>query len=133
MPSSSIDKKEIRKFGLIAMLFFGALCVLGIWHHKPLPIYLFGVLSLVGFGFILAPGPLKPLHSAWLKMAHVMARYFTIIVLALAYYIVITPFALLKRLFGGPPIPIKRNENRTTYWVTRSEPTQPKERFIKRF
>ncbi len=36
--------REIRKFGLIALIFFGALCVLGIWRQKVIPIYFFGFL-----------------------------------------------------------------------------------------
>jgi hypothetical protein len=53
--------------------------------------------------------------------------------LAIAYYVVITPAALLKRLFGGRPLPLSPDPDASTYWVSRDEPAQPKERFYKRF
>ena len=133
MNSNSTKSNEIRKFGLIAFIFFGLMCSLGIWKHKPVPIYLFGTLSLLGLGFILMPSRLKPVHSLWLKFAHCIGRIVTTIILAMAFYLVITPSALIKRLFGGAPLPVKPDKNASSYWVTRTESAQPKERFTKRY
>ena len=132
-PNTDTAKKEIRKFGVIAWVFFGCLCGLGIWRNKPVPIYLFGFLSLIGLGFILLPIQLKPVYDLWLKSAHLIGKAVTVVMLTLAYYFVITPTALIKRLFGGPPLPLKPDKNASTYWVTRTEPAQPRERFIKRY
>jgi hypothetical protein len=76
---------------------------------------------------------LRPIHSAWLKVAHTLGRVITISVLTLAYYVVITPSALIKRFIGGRPLPLKPDKNVSSYWVERPEPTQPKERFLKRY
>jgi hypothetical protein len=133
MSWNSTETKEIRKFGFIALIFFGALCALGIWKQKVVPTYLFGFLAALGLGFILLPKPLRPLYSGWLKIAHLIGRIITTLVLALAYYLVLTPSALIKRLFGGAPLPLKPDGEVTTYWVTRAEPAQPKERFLRRF
>jgi len=131
--SNSIKLKEIRKFGLIAFIFFALLCALGLWRQKAIPIYLFGVLSLLGLGFILIPSLLMPVYTIWLKFAHLIGRIVTILILTVAYYVVITPFALVKRLFGGAPLPLKPDKNASSYWVARTESAQPKERFIKRY
>ena len=133
MDWNSTDKKEIRKFGSIALLLFGSLCALGLWKSKPVPIYLFGFLAILGLGFILFPTRLAPLHVAWLKIARLVGKVFTALLLSLAYYLVITPTALLKRIIGGTPLPTKPDTNVPSYWVTRTEPAQPKERFSKRY
>ena len=133
MSLNSTDTKQIRKFGLIAFLFFGCLFTVGIWVEKPLPIYLFGSLSALGLGFILFPNQLRPVFVSWLKIAHYIGKIITTLVLSLAYYFVITPAALIKRIFGGTPIPIKPDKNVSSYWVTRKEAAQPKEQFSKRF
>jgi len=125
--------REIRKFGLIAFVFFGCLCILGFWSKKPIPTYLFGCLSTLGLGFIIIPSPLKPVYTAWLKIAHMIQRLTTILLLTLAYYLVITPSALIKKLFGGPPLPLRPDKNAPSYWVSRTEAAQPKERFLKRY
>lgn len=133
MNSNSTDTKEIQKFGVIAFIFFGFLCGLGVWTKKLLPTSFFGVLSILGFSFILAPSRLRPIYDAWLRVAHFLGRVVTTVLLTLAYYVVITPAAFIKRLFGGPPLPIKPDKKGSSYWVARNEPAQPKERFLKRF
>ena len=133
MNSNSTEKKQIRKFGLIALIFFGALCALGVWKEKFLPTYLFGFLSVLGLGFIVAPIPLKPVYNAWLRFAHLISRVITNLILILIYYLVITPSGLIKRFFGGKPLPVKPDKNISSYWVTRPEPAQPSERFFKRY
>ena len=133
MSLNSTDTKQIRKFGLTAFLFFGCLFAVGIWVEKPLPSYLFGSLSLLGLGFILFPNQLSPVFVSWLKIAHYIGKIITTLVLTLAYCFVITPAALIKRIFGGTPLPIKPDKNVSSYWVTRKEAAQPKEQFSKRF
>lgn len=133
MSLNSTDIKQIRKFGLIALIFFGSLCILGTWKEKLLPTYLFGALSVIGLGFILIPIQLKPVFVAWLKIAHFIGRVITTLVLTLAYFLVITPTALIKRLFGGIPIPVKPDKKVLSYWVTRTVSIQPKERYLKRY
>lgn len=131
--SNWIEKKEIRRFGLIAFIFFGCLFGLGIWKEKPLPVFLFGFLSCLGLGFIVLPLQLRHIYRIWLKVAHLIGRFITTIILAVAYYLVITPSAFIKRIFGGTPIPLRPDKEASTYWVQRSEPVQPIERFLKRF
>ncbi len=133
MNSNSTEKKQIRIFGLIAFIFFGILCGLGFWKEKFLPTYLFGFLSVLGLGFITMPVTLKPVYKAWLRFAHFINRVITNLILILIYYLVITPSGLIKRLFSGKPLPVKPDKNISSYWVTRTEPAQPRERFLKRY
>lgn len=127
------DTREKRRFGVIAFLFFGGLFSLGLWAGKAVPIYLFGSLCLLGLCLICLPEPLDPVYRGWLKVAHWVSRIVTATMLIIAYYVVITPSAMLKRIFGGRPLPIKPDRDAVSYWVARTEPAQPKERFIKRY
>jgi hypothetical protein len=133
MNLNSIKPKEIRKFGAIALVFFGCLFTLGLWKDKIIPTYLFGFLSGLGLGFVVAPTPLKPVYAAWIRTAHFIGKNITRLILILMYYLVITPAGLLKRLFGGAPLPTRPDREVTSYWVARAEPTQPRDRYIKRF
>ena len=133
MISYSTDTREIRKFGAIALLFFGGLCAFGFFHEKVIPTYLFGVLSFLGIGFLLLPTRFRPIYNIWLKVAYFIGRIITILILSLAYYLVVTPTALIKRLFSGRPLPIKPDKKVSSYWVARTEHSQPKERFLKRY
>jgi hypothetical protein len=118
MNSNSTDTREIKKFGIIALIFFGLLCGLGLWTKKSLPTYLFWM---------------RPLYVFWLKIAHFIGKVVTTLIFILAYYLVITPTALIKRMLGGVPLPVKPNKNVASYWVNRTETAQPKQRFLKRY
>ena len=133
MISYSTEKREIRKFGLIALIFFGCLCILGLCMKKPIPTFLFSSLSILGLGFILIPTQLRPIYAGWLKIAHLLGIIVTTLTLTLTYYLVLTPSAMIKWIFSGRPIPLKPDKNASSYWVDRTEPAQPGERFIKRY
>jgi hypothetical protein len=131
--SNSTEPREIRRFGLVALVFFGALCGLAVWRGKTIPSGLFGALGAIGLALALFPGRTGFLYRGWLRVAHFVGRVVTVTILALAYYLVITPAALLKRLFGGRPLPVKPDPQAKSYWVERQEPAQPRERFLKRY
>ncbi|OQY11773.1 MAG: hypothetical protein B6I30_06105 [Desulfobacteraceae bacterium 4572_187] len=133
MNSNSTDPKEIRKFGWVALIFFGSIFSLCLWLKKPFSPYFFGFLTLLGAGFVMIPVGMKPVYSIWLRIGHLIGRVITTIMLTLCFYLVMTPAGLLKRVFGGRPLPVKPDKNAVTYWVKRSEPAQPIDRFIKRY
>lgn len=133
MTSSSTEKRDIRRFGAIAFCFFGSLFAISLWRGRTVMCLVFGVLSLFGLAFLLLPGPMRPAHAAWLRFGHGMGAASTAIILTLAYYLVVTPTALVKRLFGGRPLPLRPDPKASSYWVARPEPAQPRERFIKRY
>ncbi len=133
MTSSSTDPKEIRKFGAVALIFFGLLASVGFYKDKTFITCFFGTLASLGLGFLIIPVVLAPVYRGWLKIAHFIGKTITTLTLVLAYYLVITPSALIKRIFGGAPLALKPDKDADTYWVTRDEPAQPKERFGNRF
>ncbi|MGD1974173.1 MAG: hypothetical protein PVG73_08890 [Desulfobacterales bacterium] len=104
-----------------------------IWRDKTLLTVFFSLLAVLSSGFVLMPVLLKPIYIGWLKIAHFIGSKVTILILTIFFYFVMTPAALLKRIFGGRPLPVKPDPDAETYWVTRTEPAQPKERFLKRF
>jgi hypothetical protein len=133
MSLNSTNTEEIRKFGGIALIFFGTFFGFALWRNKAFAVYFFGLLSLLSIGFILMPLQLKAVYVAWLKIAQFIGSTVTILILTTLFYLVITPTALIKRIFDGRPLPVRPDKDVTTYWVARSEPAQPKERFHKRF
>jgi hypothetical protein len=133
MSSNSTEIRDIRRFGIVAFIFFGCLCTLGIWNAKPILTYFFAFLSLMGIALILAPSRTRSVYIGWLKIAHFIGRIWTILILALSYYVLITPSALIKRLLHGSPMPLRPDKNASSYWVARDEPAQSRERFYKRY
>ena len=133
MSLNSTNPREIRKFGIIGFLFFGTLLAIALWRDKTLAAYFFGILSCLSIGFIILPWRLRYVYATWLKIANFVGLVVTTLILSILFYFVITPTALIKKIFGGRPLPLKPDDKVSTYWITRTEPAQPKERFPKRF
>ena len=133
MNSSLTDPKHVKIFGQIAFVFFGFLGTIAIWNGKVPVSFAFSCLSFIGACMALFPRPMLPVYKTWLKVTHFIGILFTGLLLSLAFFFVITPTAWIKRVFGGTPLPTKPDPHAETYWIKRSEPVQPKERFIKRY
>jgi hypothetical protein len=133
MTSFSTDLRQIRRFGLAGVVVFGLLGGLGYWRGKAVPAGFFSLLSLLCMGFLILPARFAPIYGVWMKAAHRIGRYSTAFMLSLIYYLVITPFAIFLRIFGKTVLPVQQDKGVSSYWVARSEPAQPKERFFKRY
>ncbi len=129
----NMSLKETRKFGTIAFFFFGCLIGISYWRNHEILMWFFGILCTFGFLIILLPKQLSFLHKGWMAVGHFIGTTITTVLMSIAYYLVITPFGFLKMIFGGKPLPLKPDKNCNSYWIKRTEPAQPKERFIKRY
>lgn len=79
--------------------------------------------ALAGLGAVLGllgvaiPERLGPLERAWMGLAHLISKVTTPIFMGVVFFLVITPIALLMRLFGKAPM--RPRHGRETYWVPR--------------
>ena len=78
-----------------------------------------------------APRLLTPPARAWLWLGHLLGYVNTRVILALVYFLVITPVALLFRLLGRDALRLKRVKG-TSYWRT-EERRWPPESFKEQF
>lgn len=132
MTESSIEKKDIQKFGIASMSIFGLFCFIGCIRGKFLPAFLFGSLSVIGVCFSVMPFHMAPVYRRYLKATFILGRIMTAGLLILMFYFVICPFSFARRMFGWKILK-KEDKNTETYWVVRSEPIQPKWRIGNRY
>jgi hypothetical protein len=114
--------KQLRKFGLlvggIILLAVGAL---GIFTTKEVHYTLPAVgFALVGLG-TLAPSLLRYAYFAWMGIAIVLGGLIAPLVLAILFFVVLTPIGLLKKLFKDKTV-----IHAETYWRVHSESQDPK-------
>jgi large-conductance mechanosensitive channel len=77
------------------------------------------VLVLLGIG---APSRLSGLNRLWLKIGEVIAKIVNPIVLALLFFLVVTPMALVMRLAGKRPLRLVPDRTAASYWIAREPP-----------
>lgn len=68
---------------------------------------------------IVAPSCLSPLNRLWLKLGVAIAKLVNPIVLALLFFLVITPMGLIMRLIGKRPLRLIPERTAASYWIVR--------------
>jgi hypothetical protein len=116
-----------RRFGLeigVAAVVVGAL--LARRHHLALAAA-FAALGVVLLACaVLRPALLHPIARRWLAFGAALARVTTPNVLAIVYFAVLTPMALLRRTLGRSPF--RRDPRSDSYWFTTIERTAEERR-----
>ncbi len=80
---------------------------------------LFAVLALGG---LLLPESLRPVHYWWMRLALLISKVTTPIVLGVVFFFVFMPFGLVAKILGKDPMRRKLNDNIDSYRVD-SEPS----------
>jgi len=71
---------------------------------------------------IVAPSRLSTLNRVWLKVGTAIAKVVNPIILALLFFLVVTPMAFFMRIVGKRPLRLAADRTATTYWIEREPP-----------
>jgi large-conductance mechanosensitive channel len=71
---------------------------------------------------IVAPSRLSVLNRLWLKVGTAIAKVVNPIVLALLFFLVITPMAIVMRMVGKRPLRLAPDRAASSYWIYREPP-----------
>ena len=102
-------------------LVLGAACAVAAWTWRDGPA-MWPLLALAGglsLAALLQPALLEPLNRAWFRLSLLLGRIMTPLVMALLFYGLITPVALLLRLKGDDPLRLRRTGRERTWWRER--------------
>ena len=110
-----------RSFGL---LFFVVFLVIALWpltKKSEINLYLISIALIFFVLGILNSKILSPLNKAWIKLGEILGRIVAPVVMAIVYFIILTPISLLVRLFGKDLIGMKFSNDIKSYWVKRKK------------
>ena len=117
-----MNKKSSNKsFGL---LFFVVFLGLGLWpltnDNNP-NIYLIIISIIFLILGLLNSKLLSPLNSFWIKFGELLGKIIAPMVMAIIYFIILTPISLIVRLFGKDLLGLKLSKQLKTYWIKRKK------------
>ena len=117
MPKKSSNKS----FGI---LFFVVFLGLGLWpiindNNPNVYLILLSITFLI-LGLLNAK-ILSPLNSIWIKFGEILGKIIAPIVMAIIYFIILTPISLIVRLFGKDLLGLKFSKLIKTYWIKRKK------------
>ena len=117
------NRKELRQFGAV---FLGGFVFIGLvkylWpferfitRDQTLGFWLIAIGLIVGAIGLTGTRLALPFYWAWLGIAFVMGNIMSRLIIALIYYLIITPMGLLSRLVGRDPLQLKKPKGES-YW-----------------
>jgi hypothetical protein len=127
------DRKELRKFGITLFIALGIFGGLVLWRRGEAGLVFWGiglVLLTVGLG---RPEILAPIYKAWMTGALFMGFVMTHFILALMYYLVLSPVGFVMRGLGHDPLRLKFDRDAESYWAQKEQKEFTKERYEKMF
>ena len=114
-------KSSNRSFGI---LFFLVFLGFGLWpltKEMSPNIYLIIISVIFLILGLLNSKLLSPLNNLWIKFGEILGKVIEPIVMAVVYFLILTPISLLVRLFGKDLIEMKFNNNVKSYWIKRKK------------
>ena len=111
-----------RAFGLVFAGFFALVSLWPLRWGQPLRLWALGLAALCVLVALLAPAALSPLNRAWTALGRLLQRLVSPVILALLFYLVVTPIGLLMRCLGKTPLRLGLDPAARTYWIDRRPP-----------
>ena len=107
-----------------SLLFFVVFLILALWPLKNgsnINLYfiitsaIFLILGLINSKL------LSPLNKSWIKLGEILGMIIAPIVMALVYFVILTPVSFIVRLFGKDLLGLKILKEKETYWIKRKK------------
>lgn len=116
MQKLNLSKPNLRKFGIIMAVAFLVVAAIIYFKHKAVvfwPFFVSGAFGLTGIG---VPVLLKPVYVIWMKLAFILGWVNTRLILFALFYLLITPIAVMLKLFRNDLLEKKIEKERPSYW-----------------
>ncbi len=114
------SEKTLREFGFAATIIAGAWFFWLTRQARYLPALLLGVAAIVILIFSLAaPRFLRPLQAALVAITFPIGWFLSWLALAILFYGVFTPFAVVFRLVGRDALRLRFESDRDSYWIAK--------------
>ena len=114
-------KSSNRSFGILFFLVFLGFGLWPITKEMSPNIYLIIISVIFLILGLLNSRLLSPLNNLWIKFGEMLGKIIAPIVMAVVYFLILTPISLLVRLFGKDLIGMKFSNNIKSYWIKRKK------------
>ena len=116
-----------RNFGIVFFVFFLLISIWPIMDGQALRVWSL-VISLIFLILgILNSKILTPFNLAWIKLGEILGRFIAPVVMAVIYFLIVTPIGLFMRIIGKDLLNLKFSQN-SSYWIKREKNLGPMKR-----
>ena len=114
-------KSSNRSFGI---LFFLVFLGFGLWPltNETSPNIFLIIISIIFLVLgLLNSKLLSPLNDIWIKFGEILGKIIAPLIMALVYFLILTPISLLVRAFGKDLLGLKYLKQQNSYWIKRKK------------
>ena len=116
-----------RNFGIVFFVVFLLISIWPIMDGQALRVWSLVISLIFLFLGILNSKILTPLNLAWIKLGEILGRFIAPVVMAVIYFLIVTPIGLFMRIIGKDLLNIKFSQN-SSYWIKREKNLGPMKR-----
>ena len=126
--NKKIKVSSNKSFGIVFFIFFLAVALYPLLNNEEYRLWaliislIFLILGLINSSI------LTPLNLLWFKFGMLLGRIVSPIVMALVFFIVVTPTGLIMKLFQKDLLQLKR-KNKKSYWIERNSKSKMSNQF----
>jgi len=127
-------RPQLRWFGLVILMFFtivGGVVYMGLEAHALALVLWASGLILTVIYYVISPVRLV-IYRGWMYAFMPIGWSVSYTVLALIYFVLITPTGLVMRVLGRDALLLRPGRSRATYWREREENPEPT-RYFRQF
>ena len=111
-----------RNFGIVFFVVFLLISFYPLTFNEDIIIWSLAVsLIFLGLGLINSK-ILTPLNKLWFKFGILLGRIVSPIIMALIFFVVVTPIGLTMRLLRKDLLNLKYNKKNKSYWIEKNGP-----------
>jgi hypothetical protein len=122
-----------RGFGAVFTVVFVLIAAYQWWHAGSSWPYWAGAAVAILLVSLFAPAALAPLARLWMRLALLLSKVMTPVIMAVIFFGSVLPTGLLMRLFGKDPLRLKWHKKDATYWIARTPEGPASESFTRQF
>ena len=108
-----------RTFGFFFSIIFAVAAIFFYDGNLNLMEISFGILTFTTLAItIFSPNALLPFNRAWMYLGILLGKIINPVIMAIFFFVLITPIAVVTRIFGRDELRLKRT-SQDTYWKSR--------------
>jgi hypothetical protein len=120
--TSQIQSSTDRSFGFVFATVFLIIALYPLLHAAGIRIWAVAVSGVFLLLAALVPQVLAPANRLWTKFGMLLHNIVSPIALGILFFLVVTPSALLMKLFGKDPLRLRFDPAVDSYWIKRDPP-----------
>jgi polyferredoxin len=127
------DESEWKKFGLTMGIILAIIGFFLFWKRNDGYPYLGGLAAVSFVLGLFLPSALKYVYKGWMILAVVLGFIMTKVIMAVTFYLIVTPLGLIASLTGKEFLDMKIDRNAKSYWIPRETTQRKKSDYERQF